>query len=137
MSFSLDPSIRERQGRWAQVESVASPVLFMMKKDLGAEDPSTLSTMANLVIAIGKQGRHEESEEPRLQLVDTRRHCFGGEHLGTITSMDRLACTYCSQGRYQEAENLQLQVVGRATREGLGLKASRHTLFLGQLGLHL
>jgi len=78
---------------------------------LGAEHPSTLTSMNNLASTYADQGRWKEAEELFVQVMETRKRVFGVEHPSTLNSMNNLASTYADQGRWKEAEELEVQVI--------------------------
>ena len=77
---------------------------------LGAEHPSTLSSITNLASTYRNQGRWKEAEELFVQVMETSSRVLGQEHPSTLTSMANLASTYRKQGRRKEAEELFVQV---------------------------
>ncbi|OCL00355.1 uncharacterized protein K441DRAFT_683738 [Cenococcum geophilum 1.58] len=87
------------QGQWKKAEEV-----------LGAEHPSTLTSMANLASTFWNQGRWKEAEELGVQVKETSLRVLGAEHPDTLTSMANLASTFWNQGRWKEAEELEVQV---------------------------
>jgi hypothetical protein len=82
----------------------------MRKKLLGAEHPSTLSSMGNLASTYWNQGRWNEAEQLQIQVMDMRKKLLGAKHPDTLSSMENLASTYQNQGRWNEAEKLELEV---------------------------
>ena len=83
-------------------------VLESMKRLLGGEHPSTLTSMTNLASTLRKQGRWEEAETLGMEVMETRKTKLGLDHPDTLISMGNLALTYCSQGRWDEAEKLEV-----------------------------
>ena len=89
------------------------------KRVLGAEHPSTLTSMANLASTYRNQGRWKEAEELEVQVMETRKRVLGAEHPDTLTTMNNLAFTLERQGRdikalklIEECVRLQTQVLG-------------------------
>jgi Flp pilus assembly protein TadD len=76
------------------------------KAKLGADHPSTLSSMNNLALTYRNQGRWEEAETLQVQVMETSKTKLGANHPDTLTSMNNLALTYRNQGRWEEAETL-------------------------------
>ena len=85
--------------------------LETMKRVLGEEHPSTLTTMKNLVVTYSEQRQWEEEEKLGVQIMEAKKRVLGPEHLDTLTAMDGLAMTYWNQGRWTEAENLDIFVM--------------------------
>jgi hypothetical protein len=67
--------------------------------------------MANLASTYQNQGRWKESEELKVQVMETSLRVLGQEHRDTLTSMANLASTYWNQGRWKGAEELEVQVM--------------------------
>jgi hypothetical protein len=70
---------------------------------LGAEHPETLTSMNNLAVTYGDQGRTAEAAALKEEVLEKRRRILGAEHPDTLTSMTNLANTYRDQGRTAEA----------------------------------
>jgi hypothetical protein len=81
------------------------------KTKLGADHPSTLTSMANLASTYRNQGRWEEAEELDVQVMETRKTKLGADHPDTLTSMNNLAFTWKKQGRDTEAISLMRECV--------------------------
>ncbi|KAF8535304.1 hypothetical protein BDD12DRAFT_689930, partial [Trichophaea hybrida] len=62
--------------------------------------------IANLASTYSKQGRWKETEQLRVQVMETRKRVLGLEHPDTLTTMINLAYTRKSQGRVDEAIEL-------------------------------
>ncbi|KAH8648162.1 P-loop containing nucleoside triphosphate hydrolase protein [Tricladium varicosporioides] len=86
------------------------------KITLGAEHPSTLTSMANLASTYYGQGRWKEAEDLFVQAMGTSKRVLGHEHPDTLASMANLASTYRSQRRWKEAEDLFIQVMEANSR---------------------
>jgi hypothetical protein len=98
-------------GDWNNAEQLATQVLYMRKKLLGAKNPYTLRTMGNLASTYCHQGRFNEAEQLGVQILDIRKKLLGAEHPNTLITVGNLASTYCDQGRFNEAEQLEVQVL--------------------------
>ena len=81
------------------------------KTKLGADHPSTLTSMANLASTYRNQGRWDDAEQLFVQVMETRKTKLGADHPDTLTSMANLASTFWNQGRWEEAEKLEVQVM--------------------------
>ncbi|KAG8722601.1 hypothetical protein FRC09_006000 [Ceratobasidium sp. 395] len=64
-------------------------------------------------------GRWNEEEVLRVQVLDARKQTLGELHPRTLTGMANLALTYQKQGRWDEAESLQAQALD-ARKQTLG-----------------
>jgi tetratricopeptide (TPR) repeat protein len=81
--------------------------LQRQKEAVGAEQPTTLTSMGNLPLTYWNQGRWKEAKELQAKDLDICSRVLGAEHPDTLTSMANLALTYRKQGRWKEAEELQ------------------------------
>ncbi|KAK3394971.1 Tetratricopeptide repeat-domain-containing protein [Podospora didyma] len=70
------------------------------KTKLGADHPDTLTSMGNLALTYGNQGRWEEAEKLFVQVMETSKTKLGADHPDTLMSMNNLASTYRNQGRW-------------------------------------
>jgi tetratricopeptide (TPR) repeat protein len=100
-----------KDGRWNEAEAAITEVLEIKKRDLGADHPATLTSMANLASTYRNQGRWDEAEELEVQVMETRKTKLGADHPDTLASMANLASTYWNQGRWDAAEELDVQVL--------------------------
>jgi tetratricopeptide (TPR) repeat protein len=98
-------------GRWDEAEKVSLQVIKIRNEKLGADHPSTLTSMANLAIIYSQQGRENKAEKLKRQVIETRKEKLGADHPDTLTSIADLAVTCGQQGREDEAEKLLLQVI--------------------------
>jgi hypothetical protein len=57
------------------------------------------------------QGKEDEAEPLKKQVMETRKTKLGPDHPDTLTSMANLASTYRNPGRWDEAETLFVQVM--------------------------
>jgi hypothetical protein len=58
---------------------------------LGAEHPSTLTSVSNLVSVLQDQGKYKEVENMHRRALKGRRKVLGVEHLDTLISINNLA----------------------------------------------
>jgi tetratricopeptide (TPR) repeat protein len=104
------------QGNYNEAETKHRRALEGYKIALGAEHPSTLTSMANLASTYQKQGRWKEAKDLFVQVMETSLRVLGAEHPSTLTSIANLASTYRNQGRWKEAEDLFVQVMETSLR---------------------
>jgi tetratricopeptide (TPR) repeat protein len=97
--------------RWKEAEELEVELVEISKRVLGAEHPSTLTSMANLASTYRNQGKLKEAEELEVQVVKMRKQLLGTEHPDTLTSVNNLALTYNIQGRWYEAKELFMEVM--------------------------
>jgi hypothetical protein len=89
--------IRTRVLIWDEAEELEVQVMEMSRIKLGADHPSTLTSMANLAATYWNQGRWDEAEELEVQVMETRKTKLGADHPSTLSSMANLASTYRNQ----------------------------------------
>ncbi|RYP57172.1 hypothetical protein DL770_010735 [Monosporascus sp. CRB-9-2] len=94
-------------GRYREAEAPFERVVETRKTKLGADHPSTLTSMANLASTYRNQGRWEEAEKLEVRVMETSKRKLGADHPDTLASMANLASTYWNQGRWEEAEKLE------------------------------
>jgi len=75
-------------------------------ESLGAEHPSTLTSMGNLASTYQNQGRWKQAEELEVQVTETMKRVLGEEHPDTLSSVANLAYTLKDQEREEEAVEL-------------------------------
>jgi hypothetical protein len=78
--------------------------------------PDTLTSIANLALTYGKQGRWDEAKELDVQVIRTRKTKLGVDYPDTLTSMNNLAFTWKGHGRDTEALKLIEECVKLRTR---------------------
>ena len=61
------------QGRWKEAEELEVQVMETRKRLLGAEHPSTLTSMSNLALTYWNQGRWNEAEELQVQVMEIQK----------------------------------------------------------------
>jgi tetratricopeptide (TPR) repeat protein len=98
-------------GGWNEAEVSFAQAMETHNRVLGAEHPSTLTSMANLASTYRDQGRWKEAEELEVQVMEMSKRVLGAEHPDTLTSMANLASTYRNQDRWKEAKELFVQVI--------------------------
>ncbi|KAF4332557.1 kinesin light chain [Fusarium beomiforme] len=96
-------------GGWPMEGSREARVQVMerRKAKIGADHPDTLTSMNNLAVTYGNQGRWKEAEKLEVQVMERRKAKIGADHPDTLTSMANLASIYRKQGRWKEAEKLE------------------------------
>ena len=85
-------------------------VVETKKRVLGREHPDILTSMGNLALTYGDQGRLKEAEELLVQVVEKTKRVLSQEHPDTSISMGNLELTYENRGRFKAAEKLEAQV---------------------------
>jgi Tetratricopeptide repeat len=83
-------------------------------RDLGAEHPDTLTSLANLACTGGRQGRWKEAEHLLILAIGIWNRVLGEtreRHPDILTSMAKLVFTYWNQGTWIEAASLGIHVL--------------------------
>ena len=70
------------------------------------EHPDTLTSMNNLAVVLGHQGKYEQAEEMHRHALALRETVLGKEHPSTLTSVNNLAGVLSDQGKYEQAEEM-------------------------------
>ncbi|KAF2181041.1 putative kinesin light chain [Zopfia rhizophila CBS 207.26] len=125
-----------RDRRYKEAEKAFAQVMQTRKRKLGAEHPSTLTSIANLASTYRNQGRWKEAEELEVQVMETRKRVLGAEHPSMLSSIANLASTYRNQGRWKEAEELEVQMMETRKRV-LGLEHPDTLTSMNNLALTL
>ena len=68
------------EGRWEEAEKLFVEVMETSKTKLGADHPSTLTSMANLASTFWNQGRWEEAEKLEVGVMETSKTKLGADH---------------------------------------------------------
>ncbi|KYG39759.1 hypothetical protein M433DRAFT_79497 [Acidomyces richmondensis BFW] len=84
-------STYRNQGRWKEAEELEVKVVETSRTVLGAEHPSTLTSMANLAVTYFGQERWAEAEELQIQAVAGYKKFYGVHHPDTHTVISTLA----------------------------------------------
>jgi hypothetical protein len=78
---------------------------------LGAEYPSTLTSMNDLALVYDSHGKWDEAAKLLSHVLQTQKQKLGAEHPDTLISMHNLARVYYNQGRLQDAAQLHAQIL--------------------------
>jgi len=82
------------RGQWNAAEELFVQVMETRKKKLGADHPSTLTSISNLASTYRNQGRWDAAEELEVQVIETSKTKLGADYPDTLSSMRKLASTY-------------------------------------------
>ncbi|HQR07463.1 MAG TPA: serine/threonine-protein kinase [Gemmatales bacterium] len=88
--------------------------LELREKELGAEDPSTLAIVHNIVLANLDQGKVKEAEPFLKRLLSVYRQQYGKDDPKTLHVHNNLAVVLEKLGKYEEAVPLQRESFKRA-----------------------
>ena len=116
-------------GKYAEAEQAHRQALRLMEQVLGAEHPSTLSSMNNLAEALREQGKYAKAEQAHRQTLRLTEQVLGAEHPSTLDSMNNIALLLHHKGKYAEAEQAHRQAL-RLKEQVLG---AEHTSTLSSM----
>ncbi|RDW65049.1 hypothetical protein BP6252_10700 [Coleophoma cylindrospora] len=97
-------------GQWHDAAVMRQEVFTMRQRDLGEDDPNTISAMNNLAITLIVQGQRAEAAKMFKEVLE-KRQILGEHHTDTISSMSNLANILRDQGQYTEAEKMEKEVL--------------------------
>jgi tetratricopeptide (TPR) repeat protein len=114
----LEAKIRHTIGRtyqdlglFPEAEQAYERAIELRRRLLGAENPTTLSTMQDLGELYWLEGNYQKSAEFLAPLLEIQRRVVGSQHPDTLQTMNDLATAYDEQGKYAEAERLYEDLV--------------------------
>jgi serine/threonine protein kinase/Tfp pilus assembly protein PilF len=85
--------------------------LELRREVLGAKDPQTLKSMAQLGWAAFLQGKSSEAESILSNASEIQQRTLGKEHADTLGTLTTLATVYWSESKYVQAEALNRQIL--------------------------
>ena len=74
--------------------------------NLGDDHLDMLTSMNNLALTYGQQGKFTEAAKMQEEVLAKRQAILGDDHPSTLTSMHNLAFTYRQQGKFTEAAKI-------------------------------
>ncbi|UCC31969.1 MAG: serine/threonine protein kinase, partial [Phycisphaerales bacterium] len=80
-------------------------------RELGADDPATLRTRADLADFLRRQGWFLQAESLARQTLEAQRRLLGADHPDTVYTRNALGLVLQGQGKLQEAERVFRQVL--------------------------
>lgn len=98
-------------GHYAFAESHQTAAAAIRRRELGARNPQTLSSITSLAITLGAQGKFSVSGDMFRKNYEIMRRVLGEEHPETLQALSSLAFVLKRQGRTVEAESLQRHAV--------------------------
>lgn len=103
--------VDEKEGRYAEAESLGAWVLGVQRRTLGNEHPETLESMANLAAVWSDLGRREEAMALTREALDGLLRVSGEENRKTLETMHNMANFYREAGQLATAESLHIRVL--------------------------
>lgn len=110
-----------RQGQFQEAETLHHQVLATHEKSLGAEHPTTATSVSNLGNVYYLQGRFDEAEKLYKRALTIREKVLGPEHADVATSLNNLANAMQELGRDQGLSASELRI---RQRQGGGAGAT-------------
>jgi non-specific serine/threonine protein kinase/serine/threonine-protein kinase len=110
LMFSMG-NVYKSLGLYQRAQSLLERSTDTQRRILGSNSPQTLSSMAELALALNRGGHYIEAEKLQRETLEIRRHVLGPENPDTLTSMSNLAWTLQEEGRLAEAEKLQRETL--------------------------
>jgi len=126
------------QGLHEDAKTIYDQTLELLRKSLGVEHPSTLTTQASLALVLENLGEDMEAETVCRASWESRKKVLGPEHPSTLTSKAHLAKLLEDGGRwsaslrlYREILEVRQKVLG--AEHWLTTSAFRRVEFVEQL----
>ncbi|KIX06337.1 uncharacterized protein Z518_04313 [Rhinocladiella mackenziei CBS 650.93] len=83
-------STYRNQGRWKEAEELEVQVMETRKRVLGAEHPSTLTSVANLAYTLKDQHHDDEAKDLMTSCLNLRIKVLGPLHPQTLSALKTL-----------------------------------------------
>ncbi|MFZ4722268.1 MAG: tetratricopeptide repeat protein [Phycisphaerales bacterium] len=109
-------NVYEGMGLFDAAEPLQRSAVETRRRVLGAEHPSTQSSMNDLALLLQDQGKYADAEALFRQVLDMRRRTLGNEHPDTLGSMTNLAGLLQDQKKFAEAEPYFREVLEKGRR---------------------
>ena len=91
LCISLFALVQKDRGQWEEAEKLFMQVMETRKTKLGADHPSTLTSMANLAFTWKHQGRHADALALMKDCAQARQRVLGAKHPYTLSSLAIIA----------------------------------------------
>ncbi|MEN8221077.1 MAG: tetratricopeptide repeat protein [Pseudomonadota bacterium] len=95
----------EKAGYFSAAIPLLRRALFINKKVLGKEHPSTATSLNNLAFLYKTKGDYDSAEPHYKRALAIREKVLGKEHPSTVASLNNLAFLYKTKGDYDSAES--------------------------------
>ncbi len=110
-----------RQGQYQEAETLHHQVLAIHEKSLGAEHPTTATSVSNLGNVYYLQGRFAEAEKLYRRALQIREKVLGADHADVATSLNNLANAMQELGRDRQLSASEQRA---RQRSGAGMGAT-------------
>ncbi|KFZ19943.1 hypothetical protein V501_00395 [Pseudogymnoascus sp. VKM F-4519 (FW-2642)] len=101
--------VLDRQGKYAEAETINRQTLKLTEEVLGKTHPETLATMNNLAAVLDSQGKYAEAETMNRQTLKLTEEVLGKTHPETLATMNNLANLLQNKKQYEEASILYVR----------------------------
>jgi non-specific serine/threonine protein kinase/serine/threonine-protein kinase len=91
-------------GLYSQALPQMERALDLRRRQLGADDPDTLSSIGNMGRLLVRMGRREEAERYYREALDGRRRVLGDDHPDTLSSINNMGYALQAMRKLEEAE---------------------------------
>lgn len=103
-----------RRGQFGDAETLHHQVLAIHERTLGAEHPTTATSMSNLGRVLDLQGKYEDAEKAYRRVLDVREKVLGPDHPDVATSLNNLAKVQQELGRDKQTSVSEARARARA-----------------------
>ena len=103
-----------RRGQYQEAETLHHQVLAVHEKALGAEHPTTATSISNLGNVFFQQGKFAEAEKTYRRALAVREKVLGKDHPDVATSLNNLASTLQQLGKDQQIAASEARARARA-----------------------
>ena len=124
----------ERRGQYGEAETLHHQVLAIHEKSLGAEHPTTATSLANLGRVYDLQGKYDDAEKAYRRSLEVREKVLGGEHPDVATSLNNLAKVLQELGKDQQITVSEARARARSGA-ALGALTEVETMFRRALAI--
>ncbi|MBK8065691.1 MAG: tetratricopeptide repeat protein [Betaproteobacteria bacterium] len=102
-----------QRGEYQESETLQAQVLAVHEKSLGAEHPTTATSLSNLGNVYYLQGKFAEAEKVYRRALGVREKVLGGNHPDVATSLNNLANVQQELGRDQQISASEARIRAR------------------------
>jgi tetratricopeptide (TPR) repeat protein len=103
-----------RRGQYSEAETLHHQVLAIHEKTLGAEHPTTATSMSNLARVLDIQGKHGEAEKLYRRSLSVREKVLGTSHPDVATNLNNLAKVLQELGKDEQVTLAEQRARARA-----------------------
>jgi serine/threonine protein kinase/Tfp pilus assembly protein PilF len=108
--------VYESMGLFEAAEPLQRSAMETRRRMLGADHPSTNSSINDMGLLLQDQGKFADAEKLFREVLETRRRTLGDEHPDTLGSMTNMAGLLQDQKKFAEAEPYFREVLEKSRR---------------------